>query len=107
MEFDNNAPVSDEQRKLAEAKRVTLQPIHTDIAPDPRPDAEIAANHLVEPPVANTSNDTEQETRPIEPSASIHQVNAARSKSQLPRIALIVASFLILVVLAILYMNVK
>lgn len=58
MEFEDNQPTDDEQRRLAEAKKVTLQPLHTDITPDPIPDAEIAARSTQEAS-PNTTNDTE------------------------------------------------
>lgn len=64
MEFDNNSPVSDEQRRLAETKRVTLQPIHANVEPEATPDAEIAA-HASEPPVGNITIDTEQNNKPL------------------------------------------
>lgn len=71
MEFDNNTPVSDEQRRLAEAKKITIQPVHTDIQPDDLPDAEIATRHVLEPAIPNVSSDVEQNTAPIAPSAGV------------------------------------
>ena len=71
MEFDNNSRVSDEQRRLAEAKKVTLQPLHADIQPEDQPDAEIVAQHMHEPPLANIPSDTEQDTLPIQPSKEL------------------------------------
>jgi hypothetical protein len=71
MELNNNSPVSDEQRRLAEAKKVTLQPLHADIRPEDRPDAEIVAQHMHETPLANIPSDTEQDTMPVQPSKEL------------------------------------
>jgi len=71
MEFDNNTPASDEQRRLAEAKKITIQPVHTDIQPDDLPDTEIATRHVLEPAIPNVSTDVEQNTTPIAPSAGV------------------------------------
>jgi hypothetical protein len=71
MEFDKNAPISDEQRRLAEAKQITLQPIHADTAPEDESDAEIATRHIVAPAIANVANDTEQTATPAQPSRGL------------------------------------
>ncbi|HEY5695797.1 MAG TPA: hypothetical protein VIQ80_03105 [Candidatus Saccharimonadales bacterium] len=71
MELDNNSPVSDEQRRLAEAKKVTLQPLHADVQPEDLPDAEIVSQHLHETPLANIPTDTEQDTASIQPSQGL------------------------------------
>ena len=71
MEFDKNSSISDEQRRLAEAKQVTVQPIHADIQPEDQPDSEIVAQHMQEPPIANIPSDTEQDTAPIKPSRGL------------------------------------
>jgi hypothetical protein len=68
MEFDNNTPVSDEQRRLAESKQITLHPVHTDIQPEGPSGSEIVARHLNEPAIANIENDTEQNKEPLQPS---------------------------------------
>ena len=65
MEFDKDKPVSDEERRLAEAKKVTVQPIHGDITPDAISDSEIAASHINGQPIANTPNDIEQDAQPV------------------------------------------
>jgi hypothetical protein len=67
MEFDKDAPVSDEQRRLAEAKKITLQPVHSNIAPEVISDSEIAARHVNGQPIGNTDNDTEQNMPLIKP----------------------------------------
>lgn len=71
MEFENNQPTDDEQRHLAETKKITLQPLHTGITPDPIPDAEIAARNTQEtsPNMPNDTEDT-KELRLMQPSKS-------------------------------------
>ena len=72
MEFDKNTqPISDEARRIAETKQVTLQPIHGDIAPDPLPDAEVVAHHIIAPAIGNTPNDTEQTSSYLQPSREV------------------------------------
>ncbi|MNH50012.1 hypothetical protein D3C73_16160 [compost metagenome] len=71
MEFETNQPADDDQRRLAEAKKITLQPLHAGITPDPIPDAEIAARRSLETS-PNISIDTENTTvsQLIQPSKS-------------------------------------
>jgi hypothetical protein len=73
MELDTNSPVSDEQRRLAESKKLTLQPVHSEVIPEDLPDAEIAARHMNEPAIANAKNDTEQDVAVIQPSGGLLQ----------------------------------
>lgn len=65
MEFDQNTnnTISDEARRKAETKQVTLQPIHGDVSPDDVPASEVAAQHLNAGPIANSPNDTEETAR--------------------------------------------
>jgi len=99
MEFDNNTPISDEQRKLAKAKRIILQPLHRDISPEPRPDSEIAAHHLVEPAVPNVSNDTEQAADVIEPSSRLRQSNVThKTTNYTVKIIAVAAAFGVLII---------
>jgi hypothetical protein len=91
MEFDNNTAVSDEQRRLAEAKKITIQPVHTDIQPDDLPDAEIATRHVLEPAIPNIESDTEQNTMPLQPSGSVLKGNQAASAQRRVVTATIVA----------------
>lgn len=73
MEFDNNnTPTpqdNDEARKLAEAKRVTVQPLHNDVTPEP--DAAEVTREANGPAAPNTPNETEQTKPVIEPSREI------------------------------------
>jgi hypothetical protein len=71
MEFDKNAPISDDQRRLAETKQITLQPIHADLSPDEESDSEIATHHIIAPAIANVENDIEQTTAPVQPSKGL------------------------------------
>jgi hypothetical protein len=82
MEFDHDTPANDEQRRLAEAKKITLQPIHADIQPDETRDSEIAAHHLASPAIANIPNDIEQDTVPIQPSKGLLGSQSASSISK-------------------------
>jgi hypothetical protein len=61
MEFEKNTPVSDEQRRLAETKKMTLQPVHSDITPEAISDSEIANRHINGQPISNVSTDIEQD----------------------------------------------
>ena len=70
MEFDQNSPISDEQRRLAETKRVTLRPLHANIMPEDTPDAEIAAKHAADPAIGNIAIDTEQNQKSVQPTKS-------------------------------------
>jgi hypothetical protein len=71
MEFEDNRPVSDDDRRLAEAKKLTLQPIHLDVVPDDPADSLIAARHLTEPAIGNVLNDTEESTTRVLPTRSL------------------------------------
>jgi hypothetical protein len=70
MEFEENKPVNDTDRRLAEAKKLTLQPIHADVTPDIPSDAELGTHHLNEPIIANISNDTEINATLLQPTRS-------------------------------------
>lgn len=67
MELDTNTPVSDDARLLAQAKKLTLQPIHADVVADEMPDSVIVAQHLTQAPVGNLAIDTEQNSPLIIP----------------------------------------
>jgi len=71
MEFEKDtSPVSDEQRRLAETKKLTLEPMHEHIAPDDIADSQIAAQHLAGPALQNAPNDMEQSKRVEAPEKS-------------------------------------
>ncbi|MDN5274794.1 MAG: hypothetical protein JWP06_695 [Candidatus Saccharibacteria bacterium] len=67
MEFEKDAPVSDEQRQLAEAKKITVQPAHTNIIPEDISDSEIANQHINGQPIGNVRNDIEQDMPTLRP----------------------------------------
>ena len=92
MEFDNTTPVSDEQRRLAESKKITLQPLHEDTKAEDIPDAEIAARHLSEPAIANSTTETEQNTTPLQPSDGLISELEADKQANKFVIAAIVAA---------------
>ena len=71
MEFEKDTPTPDADRRLAETKKLTLEPLHTDIGPDEEPESTVVARHLSEGALANAPNDTEQEQMPVKPSASL------------------------------------
>jgi len=71
MEFDNTTSVSDEQRHLAQSKKITVQPLHEDTAAESLSDTEIATRHLIEPAIANIAADTEQNAAPLQPSEGL------------------------------------
>ena len=73
MEFENKKTISDEDRRLAEAKKITIAPLHADITPESTTGsdavaAEIATRHT--PNVSNDSEDTVQ-NHLVQPSKSI------------------------------------
>lgn len=105
MEFEDNRPTSDADRRLAEAKKLTLQPLHTDIAPDAPTDSEIATRHINEPPIANVSTDTEEATsfmRPTQSSLESTPNSGSGSKKLLVGIVLGTSAFMALAGLALL-----
>lgn len=65
MELDTNIPVSDEARLLAQSKKLTLQPVHADVAADELPDSVVVAQHINGAAVANLDIDTEQNIPPV------------------------------------------
>ena len=52
---------------MAESKKLQLNPIHADLAPDDDSDAEIAARHLAAPAIKNAPGDVEQESQRLTP----------------------------------------
>lgn len=101
MEFEENKPTSDADRRLAEAKKLTLQPIHADITPDTLPDTELAAHHVNEPAIANISNDTEAAATFIQPTNSILGQQHGTSKSQSKLITSLILGAAVFITLAV------
>lgn len=65
MELETNTPISDDARALAQAKKVTIEPLHASISAEDMPDSVVVANHLRDGALANASNDIEQNTPQI------------------------------------------
>lgn len=72
MNENDQRSITEEDRRLAESKKLTLDPIHARVVTDDVPDEQIATNHLVNPPIANAPNDTEQNSKPIQPVRGEH-----------------------------------
>lgn len=79
MELETNTPINDDARLLAQAKKLTLEPVHTDIVPEETPDSVIVANHLRAAAPANVSNDIEQDAPLIAPVAPAVHADAKHS----------------------------
>lgn len=95
MEFEDNTPVSDVDRRLAEAKKLTLQPMHSDIAPDDMPDSVIASRHVNEPAIANIASDTEESTASaIQPSKGLLAAKSATKPAHKHVASIVISSML-------------
>jgi hypothetical protein len=80
MNENDLRPITDEDRRLAESKKLTLDPIHTRVVVDDVPDEQIATNHLINPPIANAPNDTEQNSQPIQPASGAQETNTPQHR---------------------------
>ena len=95
MEFDKITPASDADRRLAEAKKLTLEPLHMDIAPEAEPDATVIARHLTDGALANVSNDTEQIMTAIQPSKGLLDMQQAPKTRLGPKPSFIIKVILV------------
>lgn len=59
MEFEQDTPVSDDERRLAEARKLILSPLHSDIQPESTPELDEAYSERATQTQANVSNDIE------------------------------------------------
>lgn len=60
-EFTTQGPAGpDSATPGAEVRRVTLQPLHDDVAPEDESDGQIAAHHANAPAIGNIASDREQ-----------------------------------------------
>jgi hypothetical protein len=103
MEFEENKPTSDEDRRLAEGKKLTLQPLHDDVTADSMPDSVIVARHMNEPAIANISIDIEESHSLIQPTESILRLDTQTSPQARKLFASMIAgatTFIILSVIA-------
>jgi len=84
MEFEDNQPTDDEQQRLTAAKKITLQPLHAGITPDPIPDAEIAVRNTQEisPNISNDAEDTTA-SRLVQPSKSALDIQSPSAPSRI------------------------
>ena len=67
MELETNTSPQDDARLLAQAKKLTLQPVHADVSPEDLPDSIVVAQHINGGAVANLDIDTEQNVPAIIP----------------------------------------
>jgi hypothetical protein len=100
MELETNTPISDDARLLAQAKKLTLQPIHTDVVADDMPDSVIIAQHLTQGPVANIDIDTEQNTPLIAPVGAETDTKPADATGQTRLFVLTSVGFVLLALVA-------
>jgi len=95
MEFEKNAPVSDEARRLAETKKVTLKPIHGNVAPEELSDSVVAAQHINGQPIANVGHESEQNTPLVQPSKEILAIVPSEKKTNVFGLLALVAGLLV------------
>jgi hypothetical protein len=68
--MDSNTTIeltSEDERRQAEARNVTIEPLHQDITPESEPDSVAVAQHVNGPAIANAPNDIEQDSTLILP----------------------------------------
>ena len=74
MEFEQRKQVSDdisdETRLLAASRHTTLEPIHTEVAPEDMSNEFIASKNVLSPPLGNIPSDSEATISYIETSQS-------------------------------------
>jgi hypothetical protein len=100
MELETNTPTSDDARLLAQAKKLTLQPIHADVVADEMPDSVIVAQHLTQGPVANIDIDIEQNTPLITPAEAETTGQTADATGQTRLFVLTGVGFVLLALVA-------
>lgn len=83
MEFEDNTPITDEQRLRAEAKQLNIQPLDPSVKPEERSEEYTAAEHLREPALANVANDVEQNAPAVQPTPSLISPTAAKKAPSL------------------------
>ena len=104
MEFDKVTPASEQDRRLAETKKLTLQPLHDNVAPEAISDTETVAHHLVEPAIANVSNDVEQDATLVQPSAGLlSEIPLDAEKKPIPSKTISVATIAIAFIGAVIF----
>jgi hypothetical protein len=83
MEFEDDTPITDEQRLRAEAKQLNIQPLDPSIKPEERSEDYTAAEHLRGPALANVSNDVEQNAPAVQPTPSLVSPTASKKAPSL------------------------
>jgi len=89
MEFEsdkNNPEISEDARRLAQTKKITLLPMHSNITPEEVPEAEIAARYTSGKPVENVPGDVEQKASPIQPSRELLEKMPDQQRSRTTRV---------------------
>lgn len=83
MDFGDNTPVSDEQRRLAEAKQLNIQPLNPSIQPEAPSEESRVSQHIRGPAIANVPNDIEQNTPTVQPTPSLVSPTATKKAPSL------------------------
>lgn len=106
-EFAKDQPVSDDERRLAEGRKLTLDPLHSDIQPEEVPALESMATEratISQSNPINDSEDTAEDDQLLKPATSklaektiLHKA-PARHHFTLVIVAAIIAALLIAVI---------
>lgn len=87
MEKEQTPPhlgkIPEDIRLEAENRQLTMQPLHSVVIPDPEPASIEAARHTRDAPIANATNDTEQNALPIQPAKGF--LEPIKPRPPLPR----------------------
>jgi hypothetical protein len=83
MEFEDDAPITDEQRHLAEARQLNIQPLDPSVRPEEFSEEHQAAEHLRGPAIANAPNDVEQDSPSLQPTPSLVSPTATKKAPSL------------------------
>ena len=103
MEFEKNAPVSDDQRRLAETKKITLQPVH-DVTPDDISDSEIANSHINGQPIGNIHTDIEQDAPTLrQADSTIHEDTSENRKQSAVMVATVAGVSSVLIIASLIF----
>lgn len=102
MELDDNSQINDEQRRLAETKKLVLQPMHPNITPENTANPNDTSSINTQP-IANIASDTEQNSAPIKPAKTTSTSNKKHT-AIFASVILISAGLVFIVGLAIAYL---
>ena len=89
----------EEERRQAESKSLTVEPLHEDIIVDDEPDTVKSARSVNSPALANISNDTEQNQPVITPAKGF--LETAKPRPPLPQHvrSAVIASLIFLIII--------